>query len=69
MFSGCRNSSHFIIVRVNPVMRGIGTFNKQLEFIPVGNGIEFIADFKDPDRAFYQIAAIQSVIPYVIELI
>ena len=50
-------------------MRGIGTFNKQLEFIPVGNGIEFIADFKDPDRAFYQIAAIQSVIPYVIELI
>ena len=45
----CNISSHFVIVRINPVMSRICIFNKQLEFVSVGIGIEFIAHFKKTD--------------------
>ena len=50
-------------------MRRIGAFDEQFEFVSVGILIEFIADFKNPDRTFYEVAVIQGVISYVIELI
>lgn len=54
-----RNRSfHFIVVRINTIMSGIGAFNKQFEFVSIRSGVEFISNFENPDRAFYKIAVI-----------
>ncbi len=65
----CGELSHFIVVRINSVMTGIGAFNKQLEFILIGIGIKLVSDLKNPNRALCQVAIIQSVVPYIIKSI
>ena len=62
-------STHFVIVRVNSVMRGVCIFNKQFEFVSIRIGVEFIANFKNPNRPSRKIAVIQSFVSDVIELI